>query len=476
MKTEKFTPRIGTQTIGSSYWFTEQGPIIESAKGMLELGSDSIKIAACLKTPEEVISRLCEPELTVVFDMPFAFYHIWINPVDYALAENNQVILKQNYDLIYRAACHLLKHYENTGKTFLLGNWEGDWLVLKNYDFNSAGDMDVINGFLACMKVRQQAVEDARRDLNAQNVRVAHYVEVNRVFDAKDFGYNRLVNCVLPNVAVDMVSYSAYDSLWPVRITEALCYIEKCAKFTGYFDGVFAKKVYIGEFDVYHDGIKFGYCNTTDQIKNFKCVITSALAFGAPFAIHWEYYNNERSGKFCLVDAHGYKNEIHRWLKECNVRLKMFDLLYFWLVGEMPSVQYYAQMAASLFLPARSAWFRKLFDADYETCNLPGSLREETSARAIFDKIAAQTGLDSEYEGDEAAPLFLAVLQAIDKDSASIGESAFAEKYLPERFITPKKVFDAPLSTFDIFNQYLDSYSFGESVLRAAPGDCPFFR
>ena len=136
-------------------------------------------------------------------------------------------VYRQMYDL----AAWLLRTYSGSGKTFLLGNWEGDWILLGGYDFEQDPGPEALESLRYYFSIRQKAVEDARREVPHANVMVGHYIEVNRPLDAKDRGRKRLTNCILPQVRVDLVSYSAYDALKPDRLVEALDYIEEKSGF-----------------------------------------------------------------------------------------------------------------------------------------------------------------------------------------------------------------------------------------------------
>jgi len=111
---------------------------------------------------------------------------------------------------IHDLANHLLRVYNGTGKSFYLGNWEGDWL-LTHTDPNSAPTTEEVQSMIHWANTRQQAVDDARRDTPHANVHIYYYVEVNRVRDAMN-GKVRVANKVLPRTNPDFVSYSSYDA------------------------------------------------------------------------------------------------------------------------------------------------------------------------------------------------------------------------------------------------------------------------
>lgn len=130
-------------------------------------------------------------------------------------ADNPRLLIE--YTEFYNATVHLLTTYNNTGKSFVLQNWEGDWALVDGTPptvplntFVKQRDKDYN---LAFHSARQRAVRDAMRATAHVNVSVRYAVEVNRVLDVVDNpGYARLLRDVLNRIKPDVVSYSAYDS------------------------------------------------------------------------------------------------------------------------------------------------------------------------------------------------------------------------------------------------------------------------
>lgn len=350
MNFEHFNTRLGTQTIGPRYHFTDEGALIESAKGIMEMGSDILKISLSVGayhinttkdySLEELVAN--EPNFRFVMDMPFKYYMMWAQPkytdesgvFDFHLDEQAE---RKLYEEFYNLTKHLLTTYSGTGKVFLIGHWEGDWILLKGYDYTKEAENDIIQGMIRNLSIRQKAIEDARNSIAHENVWVGHYAEVNRPLDAKLKGMKRMTNKVLPRVTLDIISYSCYDALWPNRLTEALDYIEKNARFTDYFDGIFEKKVFIGEYDGYRDYHQHGYFSPEMQVENALTVIASAISWGTPFVLYWEYYNNEHErlihgGGFWLIDEQNEKQLIYFAHRNILAKINFWKNVYrFWL-------------------------------------------------------------------------------------------------------------------------------------------------
>lgn len=347
---EHFNTRIGTQTIGPRYNFTDEGALIESAKGIIEMGSDILKISLSVDsyninpTKDFSLAELVanEHNFRYVMDMQFKYYIMWAQPkytkepgvFDFHLDEEAE---RKLYEEFYNLTKHLLITYSGTGKVFLIGHWEGDWILLRGFDYTKDAENDIIQGMIKNLSIRQKAIEDARGCIAHENVWVGHYAEVNRPLDAKLKGMKRMTNKVLPYVKLDIISYSCYDALWPNRLTEALDYIEENSRFTDYFDSIFKKKVFVGEYDGYRDYHQNGYFSPEMQVVNASTVIASSVSWGTPFVLYWEYYNNEHErlihgGGFWMVDEQNKKQPIYFAHRDLLSKINFFKNVYrFWL-------------------------------------------------------------------------------------------------------------------------------------------------
>ena len=221
---------LGTQAIGGRYQFTQDEPLLESAKLIAELGSGIMKFSISkqasfgqtkvnvrgsnpgLQTLAEIAAR--EPTHRAVLDMPFTHFFIWAYP--FTTHGSAGTFKPAERDLEYREmfglVAHLLRTYSGSGKKFYLGHWEGDWHLRPHFDPKQPFSSPFGDNFIAWLKVRQQAIDDAKRDTPHQNVEVWHYTEANLVEPFLKGG-QCLANDILPQVDVDFVSYSCYDSL-----------------------------------------------------------------------------------------------------------------------------------------------------------------------------------------------------------------------------------------------------------------------
>lgn len=334
MKLPPINNRIGTQTVGPRYGFSNESRLVETARGILDMGSDILKITLnpesyCLAapsglTPLQVASTV--EDFKTVLDMPFNFIFCWAHPVGSGMLgpseESSEEWEKVVYQQMYELAAWFLTTYNRSGKTFHIGNWEGDWILVGDGNGDKEADPRKLKYMQRAFQIRQQAVMDAREAIPHESVWVAHYIELNRPLDAKDKGLKRLTNSILPNLTVDLISYSAYDAQAAGRVTEALDYIESQARFSDYLDNHYERKVFVGEYDAYRDYHVSGYATLEEQVLNVMDMIETSLKWGSPFVLFWAFYNNEserliHGGGFWMIDDNNEKQpawHLHREL------------------------------------------------------------------------------------------------------------------------------------------------------------------
>lgn len=344
-----FNVRLGTQTINPAYSFgLSTSPLAETAERIYAMGSDVIKIAMSSGAGSGYnvsmigIRNLTElardqPEFRKVFDMPFVYYQVWAYPltVSGSLYHNwrdglSETERTREYDEIYAFARYLFRQYNGSGKTFMLGHWEGDWALLGSYNANATPSNTAIQGMIDWYRIRQQAVDDARSAEPHANVFVWHYGEVNLVVKAKNGGVT-VTNNVLPYCTLDAVSYSAYDSIFGSQASflEALNYLASKAVTTNRFP----KGVFIGEYGFPLD---FGARTPAQQAASSKAIFKATLAWSAPFALYWQMYDNETTANgprgFWLVNHHNQEQPVYFTHQDFFGRAHMFKNLYrFWL-------------------------------------------------------------------------------------------------------------------------------------------------
>lgn len=324
---DRFNLRVGTQTFAGRYQFTTNSLLVETALAMREIGSDIVKFYLGRDFPRQYgiplppsVNRLTtlardEPSARRVLDLPFRHVLVWaycFSPGgDTHWADGLSATERQReHDEFYAFAAHLLTTYNDSGRRFYLGHWEGDWYLLPGYDTATNPSPTVVQGMRDWLNIRQQAVDNARRDIPHTNVHVYVYAEVNRVRDAMINGPDsnrRLVNQVLPAVPeLDFVSWSAYDgqNLSRAELYRTLDFIEAHLS-TNKSAVIPGRRVFIGEYGW------GGTLASAEQEPPTRAFIHQALDWGAPFILFWQMYNNEPGRSYWLIDPDGRRTPCH---------------------------------------------------------------------------------------------------------------------------------------------------------------------
>ena len=340
---------LGTNTIGGKYQFTGASKLLEQAKQVRAMGSNILKISLGQNSPKQYGLNIDEkpqttlalfrssPDYKQVFDMDFTYIFCWVHTITgiewkKGIDKEQEKIL---YYEMYEFASYLLKEYKNSGKTFIIGNWEGDWLLHPNYNRNISPTDEHIQNMTKWFQIRQKAIDDAKKKWKAENVQLYHYIEVNLVLKGLK-GENCIAKSILPFVDADLVSYSSYEAI------KNRTYQEKKQELTRIFDYLegqlkpkasmpFSRRVFIGEYG-YHASIR----NPESFRKQFdetREIMKISIELNLPFALHWQMYNNEyeadgTSKQMSLVNEQGEKMplyHLHRYFyREMNNYLNAY--------------------------------------------------------------------------------------------------------------------------------------------------------
>lgn len=269
---------LGSRTIklwftnpASSYPFNSKWP--ESFKSLVEMAE--------------------HPYYKSVFHKPFTTYIL----VTYSLGHADHYFTKGITDAdkadeerqFYELAKHFLSAYRDTGKTFVLQHWEGDWAVRGHYDLNKDPEPAALDAMAQWLNSRQAGVERVRREVGEHGVHVYHAAEVNVVAKSMLEGKPNVVNKVLPHTHLDLASYSSWDTEGNgPQFRQAIDYIADHLPDNPIFGH---KHVYIGEYGwPENDGLD----KAQSTIRN---VVDTATDWGCPYIVYWEVYCNEARRK-----------------------------------------------------------------------------------------------------------------------------------------------------------------------------------
>lgn len=368
-----FSTAIGTQTIGVKYQFTEESALLETAREIQRMGGDTLKISLGPKYRENyrmekdpAIKSVLDlvqtkPDFAKVFDLPFRNIMLWVYPFSdkmsaFYTGEIPQAEADSIYQELYDFTAHLLKTYSGTGKTFFIGNWEGDWHVLRHkYDYSLDPAPESIQGAIQWLNLRQKAIEDAIKAVEHHEVRVFYYIELNHVYKSMQAERPTIVNSVLPHIKTDFVSWSSYDvtSHASIRggeegrklVRDALDYIERHLPPSD----IQGKRVFIGEYGLNREQVK----SPEEQAEYARRVMLWSLEWGCPFVLYWELYCNEinqDTGKhrgFWLIDADGKEQPSWDLHRDFLIKANQFVEAYVAKNGRLPTQEEYNQVAVS---------------------------------------------------------------------------------------------------------------------------------
>lgn len=336
---------LGTNAIGGKYKFTVDSKILEQAKQIRAMGSNVLKISLGPNSPKtyelEIAGKQtttldlfkAHPDYRKVFDMDFKYIFAWVHTltgIEWKKGINKEQE-KVLYNEIFEFATYLLKEYNGSGKTFLIGNWEGDWLLHPNYNRNFTPTKEHIDNMTKWFQIRQQAIDDAKKQSSAKNVELYYYVEVNLVLKGLK-GEACIAQSILPNVNVDLVSYSSYEAI------KNRTYAEKKEQLQKVFDYLekqlqpkpglpFSRRVYIGEYG-YHAS-KANPESFKKQYEETKEIMKISLELNLPFALHWQMYNNEyepngESKQMSLINEEGNKMPLYHLHKKFYTEMNSY--------------------------------------------------------------------------------------------------------------------------------------------------------
>ena len=336
---------LGTQAIGGPYQHTKGNRLIEQAKNVRGMGSNLLKISlaqgaapnysaqdAARKAKSTLEDVQGSPAIQQALDMDFTYYQAWVHSFTGANWRDgvDMTEARHYYDEMYALTAWLLERYSGTGKVFMLGNWEGDWMLLGRQDRELDPSPTALAGMIAWMKIRQLAVDNARAKVPHKDVAVYHYIEANLVKKAMA-GRASVALSVLPEVNPDLVSYSAYEAIKQSPQPDLMSIRQPLEQTLAFLEGQlppkeglpFRRRVFIGEYGYHADKSK--PLTVKQQYMKSRFVMQSAVALDLPFALIWQMYNNEyaedgTSKEMSLIDEKGRKRALYAlhqtWLGE----------------------------------------------------------------------------------------------------------------------------------------------------------------
>jgi hypothetical protein len=343
---ENYNFVLGTNNIGGGYQFTDS-KLIEQSKHVRGMGSNILKISLGPNSPKsygfgnikatstlELFQSI--PDYKQVFDMDFKYIFAWVHTLTDVKWKKgiNRTEEKKLYNEMFEFASYILKEYNNSGKTFMIGNWEGDWLLHPGYNRKMTPPKKDVKNMTKWFQIRQKAIDDAKRKVKHTKVAIYHYIEVNLALKGMQ-GETCISKDILPKVDVDFVSYSSYEAIKnktfqekKMALEEVFAFIEKQLKPKKELP--FKRRVFLGEYG-YHANEKPE--SQQKQYNETKEIMQIALELDLPFALHWQMYNNEytkngKSKNMSLINEAGVKRPLYylhqNYYKEMNTYIETY--------------------------------------------------------------------------------------------------------------------------------------------------------
>lgn len=295
---------IGVAHAAGRYNFTGEDFLNEGADRILELGSRVIKVfmvparvqdtypfnSDWSPTPEDVVELVQKPYVQELFSKPFSTYILVLEPVTGSpqfLDGLTRAEAAAESDQMYRLAKYLLTTYANSGKTFILQNWEGDHLLRMGLTAGMIPDAVRIQGMADWWNARQDGVQRARKEVGSHGVQVLHAAEVNALQNAMD-GKTTATNNVIPRTRCDLYSYSSWDiGFSPEQLTKALDYLASKAPDNRMFGRY---NILLGEYGMPKST---GPAADGERFEHIRQLMEAALGWGVRYAVYWQAFDNE---------------------------------------------------------------------------------------------------------------------------------------------------------------------------------------
>lgn len=229
------------------------------------------------------------------FASPFSTFVLEVAPVAHGPGKLQKVEdFAAETEQFEEVALHLLTTHGDQPITFILQHWEGDWMLRgKDKDIWQPGKVPAdaaarVASFAAWLGARQKGVENARRRAGKTECRVLHAAEANRVLDSLK-GVPTFAKDVLPQVALDLVSWSAYDGVNAKDAVVATWHgLEILRHYMKPSAAGIKNAIYIGEVGLPENGKK------PEEVNRFwDDALAVFLANEIPWIIQWQLYCNE---------------------------------------------------------------------------------------------------------------------------------------------------------------------------------------
>lgn len=256
---------------------------------------------------EYLVDFARHPFYRKILDLPYRVMYFWAHGRNFGSFDEDE-LYKEFYDFTE----HLLTEYNNSGKTFMISNWEGDWLLLgEGKNQNNDAPPEKIERMISWANIRGKAIEDAKKATPHTNVNVYFCLEVNRVEDARIKDLKRMIDAVVPYAEyMDYLSLSSYDIQnfhnWKVKCKDNEQFVERLNSYLDYVQAhlperdVAGSRLIIGEAGIPVAYIRNHYKCSEAEAEQIRVRLTMEnilfnLEWGIENYLWWAMHNNEKA-------------------------------------------------------------------------------------------------------------------------------------------------------------------------------------
>lgn len=370
--TRPLKDRVGVTHVGGGYHFTDGDFLNEGAKRIRALGSRVIKVwfhhvagddpynkypynSEWPSSFDSMVDIAQSAYFRELFQRDFrtfalvAYAHVDGGYDDgykhYFIRGISDKQLRQEEQGFYELTKYLLETYRGTGTEFVLQHWQGDWAILpfderKQISAHQLKGDDpeptqtAIDGMVRWLNARQRGVERARSEIDS-DVIVLHAAEINMAVRAMR-GQKRVINTVIPETTVDLVSHNSYTEMWAalrqMNPNEAPSYFQSILDYVNentpdpsqYAESVLPdskKNVFVGEY-----GLPFAVVGGEKATQITKLATHTSLEWGVPYTIFWQIYDNEGGKGFWLIRPDGTKTPLWTYFESIVTENSLLSL------------------------------------------------------------------------------------------------------------------------------------------------------
>lgn len=214
----------------------------------------------------------------------------------------------------YELSKHLLETYDGTGIEIVFQNWEGDEMTIQGSGNEKPPKPAVLDRMKRWLNARQRGISRARREVES-DVAIMGACEISQVRAPMKKDSEWIVNTILPELEVDLVSYSSWDLCQDVKsapkvtdsvrekIHNTLDYVAEHAppesEYAAQALGTDTPQIYLGEY-----GSPLNVNGIDKSMRAIRTVDREARAWGVPYTLFWQTYDNEVviDGEEVIVD------------------------------------------------------------------------------------------------------------------------------------------------------------------------------